>query len=232
MSMIEVDHISKKFLSGRGTVQALVDVTFSLEHGKSMAIAGKSGSGKSTLLSILGGLEQPDTGTVQCFGVEVNRLSGSKLSRFLRQNVGFVFQHGNLLSYMTVFDNIAFPLILNGKTGKEREIRVLELLDRIHLKEAAKAYPAELSGGELQRVSIARAIAHDPKILLADEPTASLDTATGWSIIELMFAMGKQRECSVVFSTHDMEILKLADRKLHLRDGKLVKFDGAEYDTA
>jgi putative ABC transport system ATP-binding protein len=223
--MIEVDHISKKFLSGRRTVQALADVTFSLEHGKAMAVAGKSGSGKSTLLSILGGLEQPDSGAVRCFGVEVNRLSGRKLSRFLRKNVGFVFQHGNLLSYMTVFDNIAFPLILNGKMGKEREMRVLELLDRIHLKDAAKAYPSELSGGELQRVSIARAIAHDPKILLADEPTASLDSATGWSIIELMFAMGKQRECSVVFSTHDMEILKLADSRLHLRDGKMVRLD-------
>jgi ABC-type lipoprotein export system ATPase subunit len=226
MNMVEVEHVSKTFRSGRGTVQALVDVTFSLSRGKTMVIAGKSGSGKSTLLSILGGLEQPDTGTVRCFGVEINRLSGRALSRFLRHNVGFVFQYGNLLSYMNVFDNIAFPLILNGKTAKEREKRVFDLLERIHLKDAAKAYPAELSGGELQRVAIARAIVHDPKILLADEPTASLDSAAGWDLIELMFAMGEQRDCSMVLSTHDTEILKLAHTTLYLRDGKLLEQKG------
>jgi ABC-type lipoprotein export system ATPase subunit len=220
--MIRVEHLTKQFRSGRGVVQALTDVTLSLEGGTATAIVGKSGSGKTTLLNIIGGLEQPDTGCVSCFGVKINALSKKELSLFLRKNIGFVFQHGNLLSYLSVFENIAFPLTLNGIVKKEKEKRVFELLEQIGLSEAAKALPPELSGGELQRVSIARAIAHHPKLLLADEPTASLDSATAWSLIELIFNLSKQQGCTVVFSTHDPEIVKLSDNNIRLKDGKML----------
>jgi ABC-type lipoprotein export system ATPase subunit len=217
--MIEVNQISKQYRSGRGIVRALVDVSFTLESGKTLAIVGKSGSGKSTLLRVVGGLEQPDTGTVTCFGVEVCTLSGSRLSRFLREQVGFVFQYGNLLSYLTVSENIGFPLALLGKSGKEQKARVCELLESIELPETAHALPSELSGGELQRVAIARAIAHHPKLLLADEPTASLDSNTGLSLVNLMFQMGKQQDCTIMVATHDGEVLRLADTAMRLRDG-------------
>lgn len=220
--MIVVRDVSKRFKSGRGTVQALAGVTFDVERGSRMAIVGKSGSGKSTLLNILGGLEKPDSGSVHCFGTDIHALPAGDLSRFLRRRAGFVFQHGNLLSYLNVAENIGFPLTLNGIVGVERQKRIEELLERIGLPGTARAHPFELSGGELQRVSIARAMAHRPELLLADEPTASLDSATGHDLVELLFGLGKHGCCTVLVSTHDMEILKLADRSIRMRDGKIV----------
>jgi putative ABC transport system ATP-binding protein len=223
--VIEGKGISKEFRSGRGRVQALADVSFSIETGKAVAVVGKSGSGKTTLLNCVGGLERPERGKVSCFGVDIHSLSGKALCLFQRRNAGFVFQYGNLLSYLTVFENIAFPLTLNGISGKGKEKRVQELLERIGLPDAGAALPHELSGGEVQRVSIARAIAHSPKMLLADEPTSSLDSATGWNLIELMFDMGKEQGCTMVVSTHDPDIIDLADASIHLRDGRITKED-------
>jgi putative ABC transport system ATP-binding protein len=223
--VIEGKGISKEFRSGRGRVQALADVSFSIETGKAVAVVGKSGSGKTTLLNCVGGLERPERGKVSCFGVDILSLSGKALCLFQRRNAGFVFQYGNLLSYLTVFENVAFPLTLNGIRGKGKEKRVRELLERIGLPDVGAALPHELSGGELQRVSVARAIAHSPKMLLADEPTSSLDSTTGWNLIELMFDMGKEQGCTMVVSTHDPEIIDLADASIHLRDGKITKED-------
>jgi ABC-type lipoprotein export system ATPase subunit len=217
--------ISKEFLSGRGRIQALLDVSFSIETGKTLAVVGKSGSGKTTLLYCVGGLERPERGKVSCFGVDIHSLSGKALCLFQRRNAGFIFQYGNLLSYLTVFENIGFPLTLNGVRGKRKEKRIQELLERIGLHGAGVALPHELSGGEAQRVSVARAIAHSPKMLLADEPTASLDSTTGLHLIELMFDMGKEQGCTTVVSTHDPEIIDLADASIHLRDGKITRED-------
>ena len=139
---------------------------------------GKSGSVKTTLLNCAGGLEQPDRGIVRCFGMDIHSFSEKSLSLFQRKNIGFVFQFGNLLSYLTVFENISFPLALNGIEGKKREKRVMELLDKIELAESGPALPSELSGGEVQRVSFARAIAHFPKLLLADGLPATLPSST------------------------------------------------------
>lgn len=219
--MIEVKHISKQYRSGRGIVRALADVSFTLDGGKTLAVVGKSGSGKSTLLRVVGGLEQPDAGTVACFGVDICSLSGSRLSRFLREQVGFVFQYGNLLSYLTVSENIGFPLALMGISVKEQKKRIAALLESIDLPETARALPSELSGGELQRVAIARAIAHHPKLLLADEPTASLDSSTGLSLVNLMIQMGRQQDCTIMVATHDADVLRLADTAIRLRDGAI-----------
>ena len=220
--MIQVEHVYKTFRSGRGTVRALADVSFSIRRGGILAVAGKSGSGKTTLLNVLGGLEQPDSGTVNCFGIEVDGLEGKGLSRFLREDVGFVFQHGNLLSCLTVYENIGFPLNLNGVEAGERDRRIVSLLEEIGLSEAARALPSELSGGELQRVAVARALAHRPQVLLADEPTASLDSETGRNLVDLMFRLGKEQGCTLVVSTHDPEILQLAEASLHIKDGRIV----------
>jgi len=220
--MIQIENISKAFRSGRGHVRALSDVSFTLGKGKSAAIIGKSGSGKTTMLNCIGGLERPERGTVICFGANICSLSTKNLSLFQRKNFGFVFQHGNLLSYLNVFENIAFPLSLNGIDGHRKQSRVKELLEKVGLSNAASALPHELSGGEIQRVSVARAIAHLPRLLLADEPTASLDTITGKKLVELMFEMGRDQECTMIISTHDPEISELADQIIQIKDGKII----------
>ncbi len=219
--MISVEHIGKTFYSGRGKVQALSDVSLSVEKGTTAAIIGKSGSGKTTLLNCIGGLLRPDEGSILCFGTEVHQLSNRAISLFQRRNLGFIFQYGNLLSYYSVFDNIAFPLILNGAGKKDRERRVAFLLERIGLVGAGKALPNELSGGEAQRVAAARAIAHKPPMVLADEPTASLDSETGKNLIRLLFEMTREQHCSLILSTHDPELINLCDRSFQMRDGKL-----------
>jgi putative ABC transport system ATP-binding protein len=221
--MIQIENISKAFRSGRGHVRALRDVSFTLEKGKVAAVVGKSGSGKTTMLNCIGGLERPENGTVICFGADIGSLSAKNLSLFQRKNFGFVFQHGNLLSYLTVFENIAFPLSLNGIEGNRKQSRVNELLEKVGLSNAASALPHELSGGEIQRVSVARAIAHSPRLLLADEPTASLDTITGKKLVELMFEMGRNQECTMIVSTHDPEISELADQIIKIKDGKIIE---------
>ncbi len=217
--MVRIEGVTKKFQSGRGTVTALSDVSFSIGADKFAAIIGKSGSGKSTLLNCLGGLEPPDSGKITCFGTSLYSLSKRELSLFQRQYIGFVFQRGNLLSYLTVSENIGFPLTLKNIRGKARLKRIDELLDRIGLVQAAKALPHELASGESQRVAVARAIAHHPKILLADEPTANLDTITGQRVVQLMHEMGRDDHCITIMVTHDMEVTEAATPIIHLKDG-------------
>jgi len=219
--MIAVEHLSKSFRSGRGLVQALFDVSFSAGRGVSTAFIGKSGSGKTSLLNCIGGLLRPDSGSVTCFGVHIDLLSGKELALFQRKNLGFIFQYGNLLSYYTVYDNIALPLVLNGMDKRQSERRVEQLLDRTGMKGMGKALPSELSGGEAQRVAAARAMAHSPGLLLADEPTASLDSETGKNLIALLFEMAKEQNCTLLLSTHDPELLHMCDQSFLMRDGRL-----------
>jgi putative ABC transport system ATP-binding protein len=187
-----------------------------------LAVVGKSGSGKTTLLNCIGGLERPDRGTVTCLGQDIHALSRRSLSLFQRQHLGFVFQFGNLLSYLTVYENIDFPLALNGVPRRERDGRVLELLERVGLLDRQQALPRELSGGEVQRVSFARAVAHGPQVLLADEPTASLDSDTAHDLVQLMLDVVQEQASSLIVSTHDPVVIKLADNIMHLRDGRVV----------
>jgi len=223
--MIHVKNLSKEYRSGRGRIKALTNVSFDVEGSKTLLVIGKSGSGKTTLLNCIGGLEKPDRGSISCFGEDINALSGRNLSLFQRKKIGFVFQQGNLISYLNVFDNIDFPLALNGINGKKRKEHVIELLDKIGLAGAGKALPSELSGGEIQRVSFARAIAHSPKMLLADEPTASLDSETGRNLVKLMREVSTEHKCIMVISTHDQEITELADVIIQLRDGMIIGGD-------
>ncbi len=221
--MIDVRQITKTFRSGRGRVTAVAGVTFQLPDGCFAAVVGNSGSGKSTLLNCLGGIDMPEHGAIRCFGQPLAQLSAGQLCRFQRRDLGVVFQRGNLLSYLSVAENIALPLTLNGIGGSAGHRRVAELLAAIGLADAAAALPRELSGGEIQRVSLARAIAHRPRLLLADEPTANLDTATGRRIVQLMRDLGRESRCTVVMATHDREAASAADRIIELRDGQIVR---------
>ena len=219
--MIRLQALTKVFRSGRGEIRALADVSATIEAGRFTAVIGKSGSGKSTLLNCIGGLEPPDKGSISCFGTAIYALGATELSRFQRREIGFVFQQGNLLSYLTVAENIGFPLALNGVGARLRSQKIDELLRRIGLPSAAKALPRELSSGEAQRVALARAIAHHPRILLADEPTANLDTATGRQAVQVMRDLGREHRCTIIMATHDDEIRAAADRVIRLKDGRI-----------
>ncbi|MFZ2631178.1 MAG: ABC transporter ATP-binding protein [Desulfosalsimonadaceae bacterium] len=219
--MIQLSGIFKTFRSGRGMVAALKDISFSVEKGNSLILAGKSGSGKTTLLNCIGGLEKPEKGRVVCAGEEIHSLSGKALSRFQRTRIGFVFQSGNLVSYLNVRENIEFPMALNEIAGERRKRRVAELLDAVGLGGAGSAMPFELSAGETQRVAFARAIIHSPSILLADEPTANLDSENGRQLINLMFSLSRESGCTMVVATHDAEIIHSAPHKILLKDGQI-----------
>ena len=220
--MVRALGVGKIYRSGRRQVEALCNVSCAVERGTTLAVVGKSGSGKTTLLNCIGGLERPDRGTVTCLGLDIHALSRCSLSLFQRQHLGFVFQFGNLLSYLTVYENIGFPLALNGVPKKERDGRVLGLLERVGLRDSQQALPRELSGGEVQRVSFARAVAHGPQVLLADEPTASLDSDTAHDLVQLMLDVVQEQASSLIVSTHDPVVIDLADDIMHLRDGKVV----------
>ncbi len=221
--MIQVENISKSYNSGHGRQRALQDLSCRIQKGMTAAVVGKSGSGKTTLLNCIGGLERPDRGAVICSGRNIHTLGAFELSRFRRHDLGLIFQYGNLLSYMNVFENIGLPLTLNGILGKQRSERVHSMLERVGLSNADRALPHELSGGEVQRVAAARALAHYPKLLLADEPTASLDTETGRMLVDLMFEIGKEQGCTILMTTHDPEMFHLADKVIHLKDGRVEK---------
>ena len=184
---------------------------------------GKSGSGKSTLLNCIGGLEMPERGEIRCFETVVNRLAARQLSLFQRRHLGFVFQRGNLLSYLTVAENIGLPLTLNDVTGAERTHRIEALLEGTGLAEAARALPHELSGGETQRVSVARALAHRPRLLLADEPTANLDTDSGRQVVELLRRLSAEDGATIIMATHDRDILNDVDQIIYLKDGTVAR---------
>lgn len=220
--MLILKSISKGFESGRRKIKVLQNISLQIEQGEIIALKGKSGSGKTTLLNCGCGLETPDKGMVLCCGTEIRRLSRRQFAHFLRTRTGFVFQQGNLLSYLTVKENISLPLILNRKNPAEIEKTVVELLQLIDLEDATHALPGELSGGETIRVAVARGLAHSPSIFFADEPTASLDSITAKSVIQLIKSLGTQQGSTVIFSTHDSDLLCLADRVLELRDGHLL----------
>jgi ABC-type lipoprotein export system ATPase subunit len=220
--MIELTGVFKSYHPARGGIKALIDVSLILGEGKSVTLIGKSGSGKTTLLHCIGGLETPDSGAIYCFGVPIHTLSAKALSRFQRKQVGFVFQFGNLLSYLTLHENIAFPLVLNGETKRRIDRRVQELLEKTGLWGFGPALPHELSGGEIQRAAVARAMAHTPKLLLADEPTASLDSVTGKTLMHMMLSLGKDQGCTMMIATHDTELMALSDETIQLKDGRAV----------
>lgn len=220
--MITISSLSKQYVSGRGHVSALSDISFSVEHGRGVILAGRSGSGKTTLLNCIGTLETPDSGSIICNGVDICGLNARQRALFRRREVSFVFQSGNLLPWLTVAENLQLPLELNAITGADQQHRIEELLETFGLAGYEKAMPAELSGGESQRIAFARAIAHTPSILLADEPTASLDSENGRQLIELMFSLCHTKGMCLFIATHDQELLGMAETVIALKDGKLL----------
>jgi len=211
---LEVIHVYKQFQTRQGSLMALKDINMHIETGEFVGAVGTSGSGKSTLLRLIAGLETPTTGKIKVDGAEV---IGPGADR------GVVFQNYTLYPWMTAMDNVGFGLKLQGIKPKERRVRVKEYLEVVGLSQFTNAYPKELSGGMKQRVAIARALTGSPQLIMADEPTAALDSRSGQKAIELLRRLAKEEGSTVLIVTHDPRIMDVADRVVHLEDGMLVK---------
>jgi putative ABC transport system ATP-binding protein len=219
---VVVDHVSRSFEDGR--IAALVDVTFRVEDGEYVAVTGPSGCGKSTLLNLIGALDRPDGGQITVAGKRVGDADGAA---YRASVVGFVFQFHNLIPTLTASENVQLPMLGRGPARKERAARAAQLLGEVGLSERRSAYPPTLSGGERQRVAIARALANEPLLLLADEPTGALDTATGGQIVELLRDVRDQRGTTILLVTNDPDIAGSADRILRIRDGRIEEITRA-----
>jgi putative ABC transport system ATP-binding protein len=222
--MIKIQDLSKTFKSGEHDVRAVNQISCEIPDGVFCAIVGKSGSGKSTLLSLLGALDRPSNGSIEVDGTNIAKLSDTKLIKYRRDSIGFVFQNYNLIPNLTALENVMLPLEFKGIAVSQRKIRAEKLLEQVGItgiKQERK--PGKLSGGEQQRVSIARALANKPKFILADEPTGNLDSNTGKIIIELLKKLAKTANTTVIAVTHDESIAKNAQMTFTLKDGKLVK---------
>lgn len=218
--ILKIENLSKSYLMGDGEVQALKDVSFSLNKGEIVAIMGSSGSGKSTLLNILGALDSPDSGKVYLDGVLQKEYHIEPFAtQYRSEKIGFIFQSFNLLKDLTVEDNIALPLLLQGIKKEEVNNRVNDILEKLKLTERREHRPAELSGGQRQRVSIARAVITNPEILLADEPTGNLDYNTSLEILEVITDMRDKLEQTIIIVTHDPLVASYANRILFFKDG-------------
>ena len=220
--LFELNNIVKTYGKGDGIVHALNDVSFSVESGESVAIMGKSGSGKSTLLNIIGGLDKPDSGEYIFDGktLPVNNLT--KMAKFRRYNVGFVVQHFALLNEYSVYNNIALPLRYTKHSGASVKAKVEEIAERLEIADKLKKTPVQLSGGQAQRVAIARALVHNPKMILADEPTGALDEATGKSIMELFTQINKENGTTLIVVTHDPGVAEYCGRTVVMKGGKII----------
>lgn len=204
-----------------GRTVVLDDIELSAERGEFIVVIGRSGSGKSTLLRLIGGLEEPDRGTIAYGNRQLDGMSESERAAFRRREIGFVFQFFNLIPTLTVAENVALPLALNDMPKADADARVAALLDELGLTGSGDRFPEELSGGEQQRVAIARAFATEPKILFADEPTGSLDTRTGEKITELLFDLNARHGTTLILVTHDERLAGRCDRRLSLSAGRM-----------
>ena len=220
---VSVRNVMKTFVQGGAAVHALDAVDLDVDGGELVLLMGPSGSGKTTLLSIIGCILRPTSGVVRIFGREVSSLDERELPRVRLDHVGFVFQGFNLFPTLTASQNIELVLHLKGRSRREAGRRAAELLDHVGLAPKGHTYPADLSGGQKQRVAIARALAGDPRIILADEPTAALDSQSGLTVIELLRDLAHTRERAVVLVTHDSRILEFADRIVRIEDGRIVQ---------
>jgi putative ABC transport system ATP-binding protein len=221
--IVELRGVGKEYPLGHLTVVALRDVDLRVERGEFTVVAGPSGSGKSTLLNLVGCIDVPTTGQVLVAGKTTGDLSDRELTRLRLDRLGFIFQSFNLINVLDVRQNVEFPLLLKGGQSKaERARRVDELVEKVGLAEQARQRPSELSGGQRQRVAIARALVSGPDIVLADEPTANLDSTTGTAIIELMRSINHSEHTTFIFSTHDPKVMERADRVIPILDGRLA----------
>jgi putative ABC transport system ATP-binding protein len=219
--MIELRDVSKTVMSGSEPLTILHPLSLEIPRGHFLAIVGPSGSGKSTLLGLLAGLDAPTSGSVSIDGVDITKLDEDRLAKLRGEKIGFVFQFFHLIPSLTALENVSVPMEIAGEPDARR--RAAALLAEVGLSDRAHHYPSQLSGGEQQRVALARALANAPPIVLADEPTGNLDTATGHHILELLRAIHRDRGTTIILVTHDAELAAIADTKLVLRDGRVVE---------
>ncbi len=221
MTPVRLDNVTKNYDLGRTTVSALRGVTLGVEPGEFMAVAGPSGSGKSTLLNLIGCLDHPTSGRVFVGDRDIASLDDNALSDLRARSIGFIFQTFNLIPVLTALENVEFPLLFAGSSSNARK-RALRALEDVGLGPLARHRPDELSGGERQRVAIARALVTDPLLVLADEPTANLDSTTGEAIIALMLDLNRRAGTTFIFSTHDPKVMVQAERVVRLTDGRIA----------
>ncbi len=227
--IVAAQDVAKVYQLGKTEVHALRHVDLVVQRGEFLSIAGPSGSGKTTLLNLVGGVDVPTSGTVWVDGEDTSRLTERALTRLRLDHIGFIFQTFNLVAVLTVFQNVEFPLLLQGRmTAAERERRVNELLESVGLADHARHRPSELSGGQRQRVAVARALVARPPLVLADEPTANLDSKTGGTIIDLMREMNRRDGTTFIFSTHDPKVMAHASAIVRLEDGRVVGRDAVQ----
>jgi len=223
MAIIEIKDLSKIYDGSQIEVRAVDGINLTFEKGEFTAIVGPSGSGKTTFLNLLGGLDDPTTGEVIVDGVNIGNLSAGRIIDFRLHNIGFIFQAYNLIPVLSAEENVEFIMELQGKTKKERKERSNELLEAVGLAERKSSRPAKLSGGQQQRVAVARALASKPKFVLADEPTANLDSRSAENLLEIMEKLNKDENITFIFSTHDPRVVRMARRVITLEDGKVLK---------
>lgn len=222
--MLTVEKLTKTFTSASGPVHALENVSFSVATGEFASIIGKSGSGKSTLLSLLGALDTPTSGEIIVDDADIAQLSGGQQTNYRARKIGFVFQHYNLIPNLSALENVMLALEFGGMPTRQRRKRAEQLLHDVGLEDDQQLRrPSKLSGGQQQRVSIARALANKPAIVLADEPTGNLDSATGKKIFDLLHGLSRSEKTTIIAVTHDLDIAGKTDRTFHLKDGKMSK---------
>ncbi len=223
MKIIEIKNLHKIYNSDSISVHAVNGVNLSFEEGEFTAIVGPSGSGKTTLLNVIGGLDDATEGSVTIDNVEIEKLSARKLTDFRMKNIGFVFQAYNLIPVLTAKENVEFIMHLQGKNKADREARTTELLNAVGLGEMMNRRPSKLSGGQQQRVAVARALASKPKFVLADEPTANLDSKSTENLLDIMERLNKEEKITFIFSTHDQRVVHKARRVITIEDGKIIE---------
>ncbi|HEB61530.1 MAG TPA: ABC transporter ATP-binding protein [Bacteroidetes bacterium] len=221
-TVIKTQNLSKIYKQGEIEVKALNDVTCEFNQGEFTAIVGPSGSGKTTFLNILGGLDQPDSGRVNIEGIDITKLKSGKLIDFRLYNIGFIFQAYNLIPVLTARENTEFIMLLQGKDKDFRNKRTKELLEEVGLGDLMNRRPTQLSGGQQQRVAVARALASKPKFILADEPTANLDSKSTSQLLDIMHKLNEEEGTTFIFSTHDQRVIDKASRVITLEDGKII----------
>jgi len=221
--VVVMDHVSKQYRQGSTEVPALRDVSFTIERGDFAALCGPSGSGKTTALNLIGALDRPTSGTIRVEGRELGKLSRGQLSVLRRDRIGFVFQAYNLVPVLTAYENAEIVLALQGAAAAERQKTVMHVLDEVGLGGMERRRPDALSGGQQQRVAIARAVASQPAIILADEPTANVDSETAEKLLDLMETLNRDKGATFLFSTHDPRVMARARRLLTMVDGRIAK---------
>ena len=218
--VVKTTGLSKVYHLGKTTVKALDNVDMEVRRGDFLTIAGPSGSGKTTLLNLIGCLDRATSGRVEISGQDISSMNRNQLADLRNEKIGFIFQTFNLIPVLTAYENVEFPLLLLDYTPRERQKRIMQVLEEVGIKDQEKQKPDQMSGGQRQRVAIARALVKNPQIILADEPTANLDSTTGDTIVRLMLELNRERGVTFIFSTHDQMVMSHATSMVRLHDGR------------